>query len=119
MTAVLLGQKTDEEIEGQATFSSETEPASEHTHKAAFMILIDNDGHYVFEPNINSPVVPERSPTPSEIKGALSTVLMDIQTQETALIAAQQTVNAQMQLARQINEQAQNQAVLQQMRMPR
>jgi hypothetical protein len=121
MPAVLLGEKSTEEVEGQVTYESETEPVEaaplpEYTHRSAFMILVDNDGNFVFETNINAPVIPERAPTSSEIKGALSTILMDIQTQETAIIAAQQTVNAQMQMAKQMHDQAQTQAVLQQMR---
>lgn len=118
MPAALLGEKSTEEVESQVSY--ETEPAEiapvpEYTHRSAFMILVDNDGNFIFETNINAPVIPERAPTSSEIKGALSAILMDIQTQETAIIAAQQTVNAQMQMARQMHDQAQNQQILQQM----
>ena len=122
MPAVLLGEKREELAEtatAQVEYTSETEPVEqqhpEYTHKAAFMILIDHDGNYIFENDINTPVIPERAPTGSEVKGALSTILMQIQAQETAIMSAQQTVNAQMQLARQMSEQAANQQILQQM----
>lgn len=91
--------------------------ADESTHAAAFMVLITKDGHYVFEPDINAPVIPERNPTPSEIKGSLSTILMDIQSQETAIMTANATVQAQMQLTRQIQEHQQNAQMLQGLRL--
>jgi hypothetical protein len=121
MTAVLLGQNTEQPQEGAATYTSTTEEVeSDHTHVAAFMVLIDKEGNYVFEPDINKPVVTKRSPTPSEIKGALATLLGDIRTQEGAILAANATIQGQMQMARQMQEQAMNQQVLQQMgRSPR
>lgn len=119
MSAVLLGQNTTEQQENQATYESRTEPVTgEYTHIAAFMILIDKDGNYVLEPDINKPVVPKRSPTASELKGALATVLGDIRTQETAILGANATIQGQMQMARQMQEQAQNQQILQQMKQP-
>lgn len=108
--AVLLN--ANELIEESHTEEPELKHAEDSTHAAAFMILVTKDGHFIFEPDINAPVVPERNPTPSEIKGALSTILMDIQSQETAIMTANATVQAQMQLTRQIQEQAQNQQML-------
>lgn len=122
MPAVLLGQNTNEEPEaGQVTYESQTEEVpDDHTHTAAYMILIDKEGNYVFEPDINKPVVVKRPPTQSEIKGSLAAILGDIRTQETAILGANATIQGQMQMARQMHDQAQNQQILQQMgRSPR
>lgn len=119
MPAVLLGTNSPESQEGQAAYESKTEEvATDYTHVAAFMILVDTEGNYVFEPDINKPIVIKRQPTPSEIKGALAAILGDIRTQETAMLAANATIQGQMQMAKQMQEQAANQQVLQQMGRP-
>jgi len=119
MPAVLLGEKdvTENPKPGSVEYESTTVDPKSHTHRSAFMILVDKDGNYILETNINVPVIPERSPTGSEIKGALSTILMDIQTQETAILSANAVVAGMEQRARQAFEQQQNQQILQQMRM--
>lgn len=110
MPAVLLGQ--NDLIEESNT---EEPPKVDHsTHRSAFMVLIDNDGNYTLEADINKPVVPERKPTSQEIKAALSVLMMDIQTQESAMLAANATVSLQMQMAQRMSEQQQN-AQIQQM----
>lgn len=122
MPAVLLGEKdiTENPAPGTAEYTSETVEPSTHTHRTAFMVLVDKEGNYVFEPDINKPVIPERQPTGSEVKGALSAILMDIQTQETAVLSGQMTVNMMMQQAKAAQDQMQNQQVLAQMaRSPR
>lgn len=82
---------------------TEEPPKVDHsTHKAAFMVLISEDGTYTLEPDINKPVIPERKPNTPEMKGAMATLLMDMQTQETAILAANHTLSAQMQMARQM-----------------
>lgn len=102
---------------------SHTEPPAkrdnESTHTAAFMVLIGKDGSYVFEPDINAVVIPERKPTPSEIKGSLSTLLMDIQSQETAIMSSQMTVMNLMQQAMQAQEQQRNAQMMQGLKLPR
>ena len=103
MPAVLLGN-TDTPPE-----LPEDEDAT--THLAAFMILIDKNGNYVFEQDINVPVVPERAVKPLEAKMAMSALLDEIRAQEIAVT----TINMQMQVSRQMQEQAANQQILQQM----
>jgi len=110
MPAVLLGQNNL--IEESKT---EEPPKVDHsTHVAAFMVLIDKDGNYVLELDINKPVIPARKPTASEIKGSMSTILMDIQKEETAILAANATVSVQMQMAQRMTDAQQN-AQIQQM----
>jgi hypothetical protein len=107
--AVLLGQNNL--IEESQT---EEPPKVDHsTHEAAFMVLIDKDGNYVLELDINKPVIPARKPTPSEVKGSLSTILMDIQKEETAILAANATVSVQMQMAQKMSEAQQNAQIAQ------
>jgi hypothetical protein len=120
MPAVLLGQNsTEEPKDGQVTYESSTEEVpDDHTHTAAYMVLIDKEGNYVFEPDINKAIVVKRPPTQSEIKGSLATILGDIRTQETAILGANATIQGQMQMARQMQEQAATQQVLQQMGRP-
>jgi hypothetical protein len=113
MPAVLLGQNNlPEEPDSEEL---ETHEFPEDTHMAAFMILIDLNGNYIFEPDINAIVIPKRKPTPSEVKGAMSAILMDIQSQETAIMTAQATVQTQMQMARAMSEQQQNAQIAQQL----
>jgi len=125
MPAVLLGEKTATPVadneDTKVAYTSETEEVTdEYTHVTAFMILLDKQGNFVFEPDLNKPIVTKRPPTPSEIKGGLATILGDIRTQETAILAANATIQGQMQMAKQMQDQMQNQQVLQQMgRMPR
>jgi hypothetical protein len=121
MPAVLLGQSSPEE-DIRETLEPEEEfdfvhpvLSDEHTHLSAFMIIIDLDGNYIFEPDINVPIVPKRKPTASEVKGAMSAILMDIQAQETAILSAQTTVNAQMQMAMQMQEAQKNAQIAQQL----
>src|SRR5579862_2385406 len=110
MPAVLLNQNNL--IEESKT---EEPPKVDHsTHKTAFMVLVDNDGNFVLEPDINKPVIPARKPNPQEIKAALSVILADIQTQETAMLAANATVSLQMQMAQRMTDAQQN-AQIQQM----
>lgn len=110
MPAVLLGQNNL--IEESKT---EEPPKVDHsTHKAAFLVLIDKDNNYIFEPDINKPVIPERKVNQQEAKAALAVLLMNVQIEETALLAANATVGLQQQMARSIFEQQQNAQVLQQ-----
>ena len=99
MTAVLLGQGTKEEPNKEVV----TQP-EETTHRTAFMVLIDEDGNYSLDADINKPVVPKRKPNAQEIKSALSVLLMDMQTQETAMLSANATVSLQMQMAQRMSE---------------
>lgn len=107
MPAALLGQprppvpeKTEENLE----------------YAAAFLILIGRDGTYEFEPDINRPITVDRQPTSSEVKGSMSAVLSDIHVQETALLTANTTVGAQMQMAMQMRDAQVNQGILQGMK---
>jgi hypothetical protein len=95
--------------------AEETNKDNESTHKAAFMILVDKEGNYVFEPDINKAIIPERKPTGAEVKSALSSILDEVKAQEIAMT----TLTLMQMQARAAQEAAQNQALLQQMRMPR
>lgn len=114
MPAVLLGNNQTAETGSQVTLPENEE---NYTHQAAYLILIDFDGNYIFEPNINAPVIPERKPTASEIKGSLATVLADIQAQETAVLAANFTIGGMMQQAMAMREQSTNQELVQKLRL--
>lgn len=86
------------------------------THLTAFMILIDNEGNYIFEPDINKPVIPKRKATASEVKGSMSSLLAEIQSQDTAVLAAElasnAVINKQMAMAKQAYDAQQNQKLL-------
>jgi len=110
MPAVLLGQNNL--IEESKT---EEPPKTDHsTHKTGFLVLIDKEGNYVVETDINKPVIPAAPPTASEIKAALLVLTTDLQIQETAMLAANATVSMQMQMAQKMSEAQQN-AQIQQM----
>jgi hypothetical protein len=100
MPAVLLDQQPAPNTEVSKV---EKEP-SDHTHRTAFMVLVDEDNNYTLEADINKPVVPKRKPNSQEIKAALSVLLMDMQTQETAMLSANATVSLQMQMAQRMSE---------------
>lgn len=110
MPAILLDKKNDTE---------ETKPVAEETeastHTTAFLVLVNKDGSFSLEPDINKIVIPERKATGSEIKSALQTIMLDIQIQETALLAAQATMSLQEQRMRAMMEAQQNAQVLQQL----
>jgi hypothetical protein len=105
--AALLGQKN-----ADVAVTSTDESVEFIT---GYLVLVTDEGHYMFEPDINRPVTIKRQPTSSEVKGSLSAILMDIAAQETAVMSAQATVNAQMQMARQAYEQQQNAQLIQQL----
>lgn len=126
MAAVLLNandliesSKTEPPVQKEVEVEAQANKPDDTTHASAFMVLVTKDGHYIFEPDINAIVIPERPPTPSEIKGALSTILLDITAQETAILSSQMTVQTQMNMARQMQEQAQNQQLMSQMGLGR
>jgi hypothetical protein len=109
--AHILGQNSNL-IEESHT---EEPPKVDHsTHKSAFMVLIDEDGNYTLETDINKPVIPKRNPSSQEIKAALSVLLFNIQTQETAMLSANAVVSLQMQMAQRMSE-AQQTAQVQQL----
>jgi hypothetical protein len=110
MPAVLLNQNNLIE----ESHTEEPAKVDHSTHTTAFMVLVDKEGNYVLEPDINKPVVPQRKPTATELKAALSVILIDLQVQESAMLAANATVSLQMQMAQKMSEQAQN-AQIQQM----
>ena len=117
MPAVLL-EKHDQELPDEELPVSPAD-LDRPTHVSAFMLLVDHDGNYVFEPDINKPITTVRPPTSSEVKGALATVLSDIQVQETAVLASQFVMgNLQMQ-ARAAFDAQQNSQVLQKIGMKR
>ena len=100
----------------------QTTPAPEETKvlegvsaTAAFLLYLDKDGNVVMSPDINIAITTERTPTIHEIKGALQTVLDDLRTQETAILAAQHVVNMQMQLGRAAQEARMNQQIMNQL----
>jgi phosphotransacetylase len=107
MAAVLLGQNKPEAPK------QEVAKTEEFTHRTAFLVLIDEDGSYLLEADINVPVNPKRKPNAQEIKASLATLLMDIQTQETAMLSANATVSMQMQMAQRMSDAAQNAQIAQ------
>lgn len=102
MPAALLGQEKSEEAPAIKEYDS------------GFLVLTDDAGNFYLEMDINAPVTTKRQATGSEVKGALSTILMDMQTQETAILASDLMIAKQMNMARQAYEQQQSQAILQQ-----
>jgi hypothetical protein len=114
MPAVILGEK--DLTENVAPERADENKTDGSTHTAAFMVLIDKDGNFVFEPDINKPVIPSRAIKPIEVKNALSSLLDEIRSQEIAIT----TINMQMQAARQMQEQQASHAILKEMgRVPR
>lgn len=116
MPAVLL-ENTNPDAQLAVQEAEVTDEEIGYTHAAAFMVLIDLDGNYIFEPNINAPVVTKRKPTASEIKGSLATILADIQSQDTAMLAANFTIGGMMQQAMAMREQSANQEIAQKLRL--
>jgi hypothetical protein len=109
MEVPLLGQGNDLEPEDKAE-----EPVYTAA-KTAFLIYINDDSSVVVNPDINMPIVTEREPTPDEIWIAVATIKRDIEREQTALLTAQHTVNAQMQIAQQLQERQLNAQVMAQM----
>lgn len=83
--------------------------------KTAFMILITDEGNYVLETNINAPVIPAQAATPMDVEQAVKALADEFKTGR----IASAVVNMQMQLARQAQEAAQNQALMNQLKMPK
>lgn len=69
----LLGQNNSEKSE---------ESAEVQNVRTAFMVYITEDGQYILDTDINSPIVPERVPSRDEIFAACQVVQKDMQTQE-------------------------------------
>ena len=67
--------------------------------KTAFIIFVQDDGTVVMTPDLNTAIVTDRAPQINEIYSACSVVMKDIQNQETAALATQFVMNAQMQMA--------------------
>jgi hypothetical protein len=107
MAAVLLGQNKTEEPK------KEVANTEEYTHRTGFLVLVDEEGNYLLEGDINAPVNPKRKPNAQEIKAALATLLLDIQIQETAMLSANATVSMQMQMAQRMSDAAQNAQIAQ------
>ena len=110
MPAVLLGSN---DIKENPKPPAPVEDDSVHTHTTAFIVLVNKDGTYSLETDINKPVIPERKPNGTEIKAALQTIMLDVQIQETAVLAAQATLSMQEQKVRAMMEAQQNAQMLQ------
>lgn len=83
--------------------------------KTAFLIYIQEDGQTIVSPKINTPIVTVRPATVNDIYHAVADVMKDIEKEETAMLTAQHVVNAQMQLARQVQDAQANAQVMQAM----
>jgi hypothetical protein len=83
--------------------------------KTAFMILVTENGDYILETNINAPVVPEVPVTNVDVERAINALAEELKAQR----IAQAVVNRQMMMAMQAQEAAQNQAMMQQLKMPK
>jgi hypothetical protein len=103
MPAALIGQnKPDEEIK---VVEAET----------AFLVFIEEDGTPKISLDINAPVTAKETATIPQVKRALSELLDDISTQEMAARIASGILQAQMQMAHQMQQQQEAQAALAQM----
>jgi hypothetical protein len=105
MTAVLL----DKEDIIESSVTEQPVPKDNTTHRAAFMILIDKDGNFIFESDINKPVIPQRRATPTEIKSALHLILDQVNAEDAAMVL----MTIQEIKMRQYMEAQQNQQMLQ------
>lgn len=106
--AVDLGSLTPEEqaqVEALAE-KSDTEP-EKPTFLTAFAIVVDTNGNPDIVRYETDDFVIANEPTPDLVFGALSTVLKDLQAQETAQAAAQMTAQIMAQQARAMMEQQQ------------
>ena len=84
----------------------------------AYLVIIKKDGSTFVSPDINIPLTIDRTVSSEEIYASSQVIVKDITVNETAMLAAQHVMNAQMQLARQIQDAQQNAAVMQQMQRP-
>lgn len=80
--------------------------------KHAFILYVLEDGSVGLSTDLNLPVVTEGMPSQQDIWVAISTAKRNIEATEIAVQAAQLTINAQMQLGRQIMDQQQNAALM-------
>ena len=85
---------TSTEADTQADQAAEVVEA-----KTAFIVYIQEDGTTVMSPDITLNVVTDRAPMINEVYSACGVVMKDIQNQETAALATQFVMNAQMQMA--------------------
>lgn len=109
MPAVLLGANNVIE-ESEITPDAEV---GEFTHLTGFLVLIDLDGNYLLESDINKPVTVKRKPNAVEVKSTLAVLQQDMQTQEIAVLSANAVAQMQMQMAKQMAEAQQNAQVQQ------
>jgi hypothetical protein len=100
----LLGQPKEEKPEPQIIDAT-----------TAYLVVINKDGTIFVSPDINIPITIDRPVTGDEIFGSSHVIIKDIQREETAMQAAQHTMNAQMQLARQIQDAQANSQVMNRM----
>lgn len=94
---------------GKVAADERAQPEEEETievieAKTAFLIFTTPEGNTVLTADINAPITVERQPTSHEVKGALYVILSDFAVSETALNAAQMTVNSQMQMANRMRQ---------------
>lgn len=81
--------------------------------KTAFMILVTENGDFILETNINAPIIPDHAATPMDIEQAVKAMADEFKAQRVAAAV----VNLQMNLSRQAQEAAQNQAMMNQLKM--
>ena len=110
----LLGQKNSAM---EAPETDQENPIVEA--ESAFLVLIHKGGQTVVTPDITTAVITERQATVNEIYHCALDIAKDIEKEESAMLVAQHVLNAQMQLARQVQEAQANAQVMQQMgRLP-
>jgi hypothetical protein len=105
MPAALLGQGKSEETAEVTKIEAE----------AAFIVAIMPDGKYAIIPDINAPVITKRAGDPDDFRIALRSLSSDIEAERIAIMAAQHTVNMQVQYSRQAMEAQQSQQILSQL----
>lgn len=103
-TVPLLGQQPQQQT------NTPSEKPIEYT--TAFMVLVSKDGTYELETDINRVITTDRIPTSHEIKGSMSTILSDMESQESAMLAAQMTVGNLMAQAQRMQEAQQNAQIM-------
>lgn len=83
--------------------------------KTAFLVFLDENGAAKISLDINAPVTSKATATIPEVKRALSEILEEVSTQELAAKVANGIMQAQMQMAHQMQQQQEAQAALAQM----
>lgn len=83
--------------------------------ETAFLVFLNDDGVWIAESNLDTPIKPRRIATLRDMRRAAAEVIHDVNT----LLITENVINAQMQVARQAAEQAQTQMLADRLNMGR